>query len=86
MALITLNIMYQWLINTMTYYGLTFGAGDLPGSVIFNNTIGGIMEIGSQIVLILLMDRKWCGRKRLLIGLEFIGKGLILNLSAGKTP
>ena len=37
-------------------------------SVVFNNTIGGIMEILSQILLILLMDRVWCGRKRLLIG------------------
>ena len=36
--------------------------------VIFNNTIGGVMEIASQIALVLLMDRAWCGRKRLLIG------------------
>ena len=52
MSIITINVMYQWLINTMTYYGLVFGAGDLPGSVIFNNTIGGIMEIASQLLLI----------------------------------
>ena len=26
------------------------------------------MEIASQIALVLLMDRAWCGRKRLLIG------------------
>ena len=39
-----------------------------PLKVIFNNTIGGVMEIASQIALVLLMDRAWCGRKRLLIG------------------
>jgi len=72
MALITLNIMFQWFVNTMTYYGLLFGAGDLPGSVIFNNTMGGVMELLSQIFLLMLMDRVWCGRKRLLIGLEFV--------------
>jgi hypothetical protein len=72
MTIITFIIMFQWLVNTMTYYGLTFGAGDLPGSVILNNTIGGVMEIGSQLLLILLMDRAWCGRKKCLIGLEFL--------------
>ena len=24
--------MFQWFVNTMTYYGLLFGAGELPGS------------------------------------------------------
>ena len=32
MACITVNIMFQWFVNTMTYYGLLFGAGELPGS------------------------------------------------------
>merc|ERR1712147_194234 len=71
-AMITLVVMFQWFVNTLTYYGLSFSAGELPGSVVFNNSIGGLMEILSQILLVLLMDRVWCGRKRLLIGLEFI--------------
>ena len=41
---------------------------DKNSSVVFNNSIGGLMEILSQILLVLLMDRVWCGRKRLLIG------------------
>lgn len=70
----------------MTYYGLLFGAGDLPGSVIFNNTIGGVMEIASQFLLLSLMDRKWCGRKRLLIGLEFIASITCIGCAAMYYP
>jgi len=72
MTMITINVMYQWLINTMTYYGLVMGAGDLPGSVVFNNSIGGALELASALVVMVFMNFSWCGRKRLLIALEFI--------------
>ena len=31
-TVITLVVMFQWFVNTLTYYGLTFSAGELPGS------------------------------------------------------
>ena len=31
-AVITIVVMFQWFVNTLTYYGLSFSAGDLPGS------------------------------------------------------
>ena len=33
----TLVVMFQWFVNTLTYYGLSFSAGDLPGSGLYEN-------------------------------------------------
>ena len=41
MRLITIIEMYQWFSTTLVYYGLSFGAGNLGGSVLLNNFYNG---------------------------------------------
>ena len=47
-AMITLVVMFQWFVNTLTYYGLSFSAGELPGS--------GTLTIGDP-VLVSVIDQ-----------------------------
>uniref|UniRef100_H2Z2P5 Major facilitator superfamily (MFS) profile domain-containing protein n=1 Tax=Ciona savignyi TaxID=51511 RepID=H2Z2P5_CIOSA len=36
--------MFVWMVTSMVYYGLMLNAGSLPGSVYFNNMMGGLVE------------------------------------------
>ena len=60
---ITLNLMYNWFVNSMVYYGLALNAGSLPGSDIFNNSINAIMEWPAYIIFPFCIDSKLLGRK-----------------------
>ena len=45
------------------YYGLTLNIGYLPGSTIFNNAILGVVDIPGELAIILLMEKKYFGRR-----------------------
>ena len=45
------------------YYGLSFGAGNLGGSVLMNNFLNGMVEFVCYIFLPLFIDLKMIGRK-----------------------
>uniref|UniRef100_F6R060 Major facilitator superfamily (MFS) profile domain-containing protein n=1 Tax=Ciona intestinalis TaxID=7719 RepID=F6R060_CIOIN len=71
--------MFNWFVNSFVYYGISLNAGALAGDIFVNNTLNGVMEIGSYVLCILLMDR--IGRRILLSGMMFLsGIGLIISL------
>ena len=45
------------------YYGLSFGAGNLGGSVLMNNFLNGMVEFVCYIFLPFFIDLKMIGRK-----------------------
>ena len=63
----------------MVYYGLSFAAGNLPGSVYVNNVISGLVELLSYVFTFFMLDR--LGRKKLTYGtLLFAGFVMILGI------
>ncbi|XP_078493967.1 organic cation transporter protein-like [Ciona intestinalis] len=78
-CIITIKVMFNWFVNSFVYYGISLNAGALAGDIFVNNTLNGVMEIGSYVFCILLMDR--IGRRILLSGMMFLsGIGLIISL------
>ena len=63
MTRITILAMYQWFATTLVYYGLSFGAGNLAGSVLQNNCYNGLLEFVVFAILPFLIDLKKIGRK-----------------------
>ena len=62
MRKITLNLMFNWFVNSMVYYGLSLNCGSLPGSDIFNNFINGLIEMPAYIVFPFFLRSKRFGR------------------------
>ena len=60
---ITLFCMYQWFATTLVYYGLSFGAGDLGGSLLMNNFLNGMVEFVCYCFLPFIIDIRFIGRK-----------------------
>jgi len=67
MALITINCMFNWFVNSTTYYGLTLNAAALPTSLYVSNLVGALGEILGVIIAINTVDRPTFGRKKVLI-------------------
>ena len=63
MRIVTIVEMYQWFATTLVYYGLSFGAGNLGGSVLMNNFFNGLVEFVAYIFLPGFIDLKVIGRK-----------------------
>ncbi|CAK8683927.1 unnamed protein product [Clavelina lepadiformis] len=78
MRLITFNCMFQWLVISMVYYGLSLNAGGLAGNIFVNNAINGMMEIMAFLFIQFTMDR--FGRRTLLIAFMVL-QGLACILS-----
>nr|XP_026695296.1 organic cation transporter protein-like [Ciona intestinalis] len=57
MRLITINMMFNWFVNSLVYYGLSLNAGSLAGDDFVNNTLNGVVEFGAYLFVILTMDR-----------------------------
>jgi len=77
--LITLNLCFNWFVESLVYYGVALNAGSLPGDLYVNNVLNGCVEIASYIICILTMDR--IGRRIVLSGSLFIaGFGLLISL------
>ena len=67
----------------MVYYGLSFAAGNLPGSVYINNIISGGVELVAYVLCYFLLDR--VGRKKLTYGpLMFAGCSMILGFGSNR--
>ena len=62
----------------MVYYGLSFAAGSLPGSIYINNVISGVVELVAYILTYFTLDK--LGRKKLTAGpLILAGISMILG-------
>jgi len=71
MRWITLNMMFNWFVNSLVYYGLSLNSGALAGDDYVNNTLNGLVEFPAYILLSFTMDR--LGRKPLLSGCLLVG-------------
>ncbi|XP_046374361.2 organic cation transporter protein-like [Haliotis rufescens] len=67
----TLIIFFNWLVVTMVFYGLALNVGNLVGDIFLNFTIGNIMEVASNVLVLILLDR--LGRKLLHCGSMLLG-------------
>jgi len=77
--LVTLNLCFNWFVESLVYYGVALNAGSLPGDLYVNNVLNGCVEIAGYIIIFLTMDR--LGRRVLLSGSLFIaGLGLLISL------
>merc|ERR550534_2258250 len=73
---ITLNLMYNWFVESVVYYGLGLNAGALPGDIFVNNVLNGVFELAGYLLCFLLIDK--LGRRRLMSGCLFLaGIGLM---------
>merc|ERR1719427_920599 len=79
--------MFNWFVNAAVYYGISFNADALEGSVFLNNTINGAVEIASYIFLILFMER--LGRRIMLsftlglAGVSLLASTICINVGDG---
>lgn len=67
----TLILSFDWMIVSMTYYGVTMNSGNLGGSFFLNFLLMGVAEIPGYLVGIALLDRvgrRWCNAGGLLVG------------------
>lgn len=67
----TLILCFDWMIVSMTYYGVTMNSGNLGGSFYLNFLLMGVAELPGYFVGIMLLDRigrRWCNAAGLLFG------------------
>ncbi|XP_049803713.1 organic cation transporter protein-like isoform X1 [Schistocerca nitens] len=74
-----LNIFFNWFVNNVTYYGLSWNTSSLGGNEYLNFFICGAVEIPAYTFLLLTLNR-W-GRKSILCGSMLAG-GAVLLLTA----
>ncbi|XP_049856428.1 organic cation transporter protein-like isoform X4 [Schistocerca gregaria] len=74
----TLNIFFNWFVNSGTYYGLSWNTSNLGGNDYLNFFISGAVEVPAYTFLLLTLNR-W-GRKTILCGCMLTG-GLALLLT-----
>ncbi|XP_071528745.1 organic cation transporter protein-like [Panulirus ornatus] len=53
----TLNIFFNWFVNSGVYYGLSLNTGNLGGNAYLNFVISGAVELPAHALTILLLDR-----------------------------
>ncbi|XP_045198101.2 organic cation transporter protein-like [Mercenaria mercenaria] len=66
----TLILCLDWMIVSMTYYGVTMNAGNLGGSFYLNFLLMDVAELPGYLVGILLLDRigrRWCNAGGMLV-------------------
>ena len=68
---VSLNVIFNFTVNVLTYYGLTFNAAALPGDIFINNGIQGLIDFISCIAMVFLLNR--CGRRSLIATCEILG-------------
>ena len=59
-----LVLLIAWFSNSLTYYGLTLGAGDLGDNVYENTMFSGLSEMPGYFLCILTMENAFLGRRR----------------------
>ncbi|KAK3098437.1 hypothetical protein FSP39_019452 [Pinctada imbricata] len=70
MLRLTINVWFNWLVNSMVYYGLTLGTGYLGGSPYINFMIAGVVELPAFCLCLVLLNR--FGRKKPLTGMMLL--------------
>ncbi|XP_043286002.1 organic cation transporter protein [Venturia canescens] len=72
-------LFFNWLVNSGTYYGLSWNASNLGGNDYVNFVISGVVEVPAYTFLIFTLDR-W-GRKTILCGCMLVsGVALLATL------
>jgi OCT family organic cation transporter-like MFS transporter 4/5 len=71
LAIMTLIVWFTWLVDSMTYYGLSYNTSSLPGNVYVNFIVSGLVELPAYVICIPLMEN--VGRRYSLVGFLFIG-------------
>ncbi|XP_055889221.1 organic cation transporter protein-like [Biomphalaria glabrata] len=71
MAKLSFNIWFNWLVNSLVYYGLSLNTENLAGSPYVNFCIAGAVEIPAYAICILLLNR--VGRRWPLIISMYMG-------------
>ncbi|XP_076466870.1 organic cation transporter protein-like [Babylonia areolata] len=66
----TAILILAWMVNSLTYYGLSWGAGNLHGDLYVNFFLMGLVELLALVLCILLLDR--VGRRPLNCGLMLV--------------
>ncbi|XP_046843149.1 solute carrier family 22 member 15-like isoform X2 [Xenia sp. Carnegie-2017] len=85
---LTVSVLIQafaWFINGMVYYGASYGASDLGGSMYLNYTLTSLIEIPANVLVVYMCER--FGRKKAVI-LNMIFGGIacfIVSLIPGGT-
>ncbi|XP_076443357.1 organic cation transporter protein-like [Babylonia areolata] len=65
MRFLTLIMLYIWMTNSLTYYGITLLSSSLAGNPYLNFFLGGLIEIPSNVVMWMGLSR--FGRKKTVI-------------------
>lgn len=68
---VSFNVIFNFTVNVLTYYGLTFNAAALPGDIFVNNGIQGLIDFVTCILMVYLLNR--CGRRSLIATCEIMG-------------
>ncbi|XP_078576449.1 organic cation transporter protein-like isoform X1 [Branchiostoma floridae x Branchiostoma japonicum] len=58
----TLNIFFNWVVNTFVYYGISLNTAALSGNLYLNFAISGFIEIPAYLISIIILDkfgRRW---------------------------
>eukprot|EP00058_Branchiostoma_floridae_P007179 XP_002592667.1 hypothetical protein BRAFLDRAFT_118384 [Branchiostoma floridae] len=58
----TVNIFFNWVVNTFVYYGISLNTAALSGNLYLNFAISGFIEIPAYLISIIILDkfgRRW---------------------------
>ncbi|CAH1251989.1 SLC22A5 [Branchiostoma lanceolatum] len=58
----TINIFFNWIVNTFVYYGISLNTAALSGNLYLNFAISGFIEIPAYLISIVILDkfgRRW---------------------------
>nr|XP_033799165.1 solute carrier family 22 member 15 isoform X2 [Geotrypetes seraphini] len=69
----TIIFLLSLFVCSLVYYGLTLHSRDLNGNVYTNLALSGLVEIPSYPISLYLINQKWCGRRRTLLGFLCFG-------------
>ncbi|XP_078666051.1 organic cation transporter protein-like isoform X2 [Branchiostoma floridae x Branchiostoma belcheri] len=67
----SVNIFFNWIVNTLVYYGISLNTAALSGNLYLNFAISGLIEIPAYLISIFILDR--FGRRWPLCGLLLFG-------------
>ncbi|CAH1252185.1 SLC22A3 [Branchiostoma lanceolatum] len=58
----TINIFFNWIVNTLVYYGISLNTSALSGNMYLNFALSGLVEIPAHLISIVLLNkfgRRW---------------------------
>ncbi|CAH1251987.1 SLC22A3 [Branchiostoma lanceolatum] len=67
----TLNLFFNWAVNSMVYYGISLNAAAFHGNLYLNFAISGFVEIPAYLISIYILDkfgRRWSLSSLMVIG------------------